>query len=62
MNQVDDEGDIDEIKRKAEKYCCDGYVYYDGRCGDDSIFIHEKSCKVGKKEQRMWDYWNRGRR
>ena len=53
----------DRKAEEAAKYsCCDGYVYFDGRCGDGPIFIHEKHCKVGKDEAARQDYWNSERR
>jgi hypothetical protein len=58
------EKSYEDIKREeaAKHTCCNGYVYYDGRCGDGPIFIHDKHCAQGKREDAEWDYWSRERR
>jgi len=58
------EKSYDEIieEEESKHNCCNGYVYYDGRCGDGPIFIHEKACRVGKQEERERKYWDRERR
>lgn len=49
-------------EEEAKHSCCDGYVYFDGRCGDGPIFIHEQGCREGKREQAEYDYWEQERR
>jgi hypothetical protein len=46
----------------AKHNCCNGHVYYDGRCGDGPIYIHEDNCRVGKREKAADDYWANDRR
>lgn len=42
--------------------CCNGYIYYDGRCGDGKIAMHDKNCPVGKQEEMSRRYWEKERR
>lgn len=51
---------IDEEAAKHD--CCDGYVYYDGRCGDGPIWIHRDGCREKRREEREQRYWDRERR
>jgi len=52
-----------DVKKHGDPLpCCNGYIYYDGRCGDGPIPIHEKTCPVGKREEAEWAYWSRERR
>lgn len=46
------------IQENLKHTCCNGQVYYDGRCGDGPIYIHQEGCPVGKREKLEADYWN----
>lgn len=47
---------------EAEHDCCNGSVYYDGRCGDGPIYVHEKSCRRGRREECERRWYDRERR
>lgn len=52
-----------QILTEAMKHnCCNGHVYYDGRCGDGPIYIHADNCPEGKLEKLRYDYWGMDRR
>jgi hypothetical protein len=50
------------LEEEMKHRCCDGHVYYDGRCGDGPIYIHEEGCPVGRREKREEEYWSMDRR
>lgn len=51
------------ILEEESKYnCCNGYVYFDGRCGDNPIYIHEKNCRFGRRESIEHQRWNNEKR
>ena len=56
MNNVDQNRII--LEEKLKHNCCNGEVYYDGRCGDSPIFIHDKNCPVGKRQKLEDEYWS----
>ena len=47
-----------KLEERLKHSCCNGYVYYDGRAGDDAIFIHTDECPVGQQEKAEQDYWD----
>ncbi len=49
-------------EEESKHDCCNGYVYYDGRCGDGPMYVHTETCRVGKREKREQDHWDNERR